>query len=56
MDEINIPIVNTMRTREHVTTMEKGSWTLRKSERYMVSKLLCVNIKVLLKHIIVHLI
>jgi hypothetical protein len=46
IDEIDIAIVNTTATREHVTNCERGIWTIKESARCTVSELRQVEIKV----------
>ena len=49
-------IVNTTGAREHVTDCERGIWTIKENEECTVSELRRVEIKVLSKQVIIHLI
>ena len=56
MDEIDMVIVNRTGAREHVTDIERGIWTIKESVRCTVSELRRVEIMVLPKQVIIHLI
>ena len=56
IDEIDMAIVNTTAAREHVTNCERRIRTIKESARYTVSETRRVNIKVLPKQVIIHLI
>ena len=56
IDEIDMAIVNTTAAREHVTDCERGIRTIKESARCTVSEMRRVNIKVLPKQVIIHLI
>ena len=56
MDEIDMAIVNTTRAREYVTDCKRGIRTIKETARYTVSGLRRVEIRILPKQVIIHLI
>merc|ERR1712194_319261 len=56
IDGIDMAIVNTTAAREQVTDCESGIRTIKESARCTVSEMRRVNIKVLPKQVIIHLI
>ena len=56
IDKIDMAIVNTTAARELVTNCERGIRTIKESARCIVSEMRRVNIKVLPKQVIIHLI